>query len=115
MSPPAPDEHSGISEALRSAVENTFAASAGSAGETRERAGELLDEVVSRGRDAGSELRRRGQDASAELKRRGQGAGAELRRRGQGASADVVARVEEELRSISERLSKLESTLRRKS
>ena len=93
MTPPAPDEQSGISEALRNAVETTFAATAGSAGETRERAGELLDEVVKRGRDA-----------SADVVKRGAGAG-----------ADVVARVEEELRSISTRLAKLESSLRGKS
>ncbi len=114
MTPPPPDEQSGISEALRSAIENTFAASSGSAGQTRERAGELLDEVAKRGREAGWELRRRGQDAGAELKRRGQDASTELRRRGQDAGADVVARIEEELRSISERLAKLESALRSK-
>jgi hypothetical protein len=93
VTPPAPDEQSGISEALRSAVEGTFEATAGTAGETRERAGELLDEVVKRGR----------------------GARDGLVRIGSGASAEVVARVEEELRSISDRLAKLESALRGKS
>ena len=93
MTPRAPDQQSGISDALRSAIESTYAATAGSASETRERAGELLDEVA----------------------RRGRGARAEIVKKGQEASADVVARVEEELRSISERLAKLESSLRRKS
>jgi len=115
VTPSAPDEQSGISEALRNAVESTFAATAGSAGENRERAGELLDEVVRRGRGARAEIFRRGQDAREEVVRRGQGAREEVVRRGQEASAEVVSRVEEELRSISERLAKLESSLRGKS
>ena len=93
MTPSAPDEQSGISDALRNAVESTFEATAGTAGETRERAGELLDEVAKRGRGARDEIVRRGSEASA----------------------DVVARVEDELRSISKRLAKLESSLRGKS
>ncbi len=104
VAPPAPDEQSGISEALRNAVESTFASTVGSAAETRERASELLDEVVKRGRGARDEL-----------VRRGQGAREEVVRRGQEASADVVSRVEDELRSISQRLAKLESSLRGKS
>jgi hypothetical protein len=39
------------SEALRSAIERTFEATAGSAASTRDRARELLDEVANRGRD----------------------------------------------------------------
>jgi hypothetical protein len=77
--PSVPDDQSGISDALRRAVESTFAATSDQAGDTRERAGELLDEVAKRGREA---------------------------------SADVVSRVAEELRSISERLAKLEASLR---
>jgi hypothetical protein len=38
------------SEALRSAIERTFEATAGSAAGTRDRAVELLDEVAKRGR-----------------------------------------------------------------
>ena len=38
------------SEALRSAIERTFQATAGSAAGTRDRAVELLDEVAKRGR-----------------------------------------------------------------
>jgi polyhydroxyalkanoate synthesis regulator phasin len=48
----------GPSEALRRAIESTFAATASSAAGTRDRAAELLDQVVSRGRtelDAASE------------------------------------------------------------
>jgi polyhydroxyalkanoate synthesis regulator phasin len=42
----------GLSDSLRTAVERTFAATSGSATETRERAAELLDEVVRRGQEA---------------------------------------------------------------
>lgn len=80
MAPDGKDEQSGISDALRNAVESTFAATSDSAAETRERASELLDEVA---------------------------------RRGRGAGAEVVGRMEEELRSISDRLARLEATLRR--
>lgn len=102
MSPPPPDEQSGISDALRSAIESTFAATAGSAAETRERAAELLDEVARRGRETGEEVVRRGQEAGGEVVRRGQEAG-----------GDVIGRVEGELRSISDRLAKLEASVRR--
>jgi hypothetical protein len=44
------------SEALRSAIERTFEATAGSAASTRERAGDLLDEVTRRGRGVRKQL-----------------------------------------------------------
>ena len=56
-------------------------ATAGSAATTRERAGELVDDVVRRGRDARDELARRGQEAGAGLVRRGQEATGEVGRR----------------------------------
>jgi hypothetical protein len=46
------------SEALRSAIERTFDATAGSAASTRDRAVELLDEVAKRGREVRSQLGR---------------------------------------------------------
>jgi polyhydroxyalkanoate synthesis regulator phasin len=49
---PKGSDQRGLSEALRAAIERTFAASADSAAETRERAQELLDEVTRRGREA---------------------------------------------------------------
>jgi hypothetical protein len=48
MKLPVPEKPS---EALRSAIERTFEATAGSAASTRDRAVELLDEVTKRGRD----------------------------------------------------------------
>jgi hypothetical protein len=44
------------SEALRSAIERTFEATAGSAASTRDRAVELLDEVAKRSRDVRAQL-----------------------------------------------------------
>jgi polyhydroxyalkanoate synthesis regulator phasin len=77
--PGRPD--SGVADALRTAVERTMRATAGSAQTTRDRAGELVDEVVRRGRDARDELARRGQEAGVELARRGQEATGEIGRR----------------------------------
>jgi polyhydroxyalkanoate synthesis regulator phasin len=72
---------SGVADALRTAVERTMRATAGSAQSTRDRAGDLMDEVVRRGRDARDELARRGQEAGIELARRGQEATGEIGRR----------------------------------
>jgi hypothetical protein len=57
MKLPVPDKPS---EALRSAIERTFEATAGPAGSTRDRAVELLDEVARRGRGVRDQLRRKG-------------------------------------------------------
>jgi hypothetical protein len=46
------------SEALRKAIERTFEATVDSAAGTRERAGELVDQVVSRGRGEARRLER---------------------------------------------------------
>lgn len=88
----------GVGDALREAIERTLQATAGSAALTRERAGELVDELARRGREARGELTRRGQVAGAELARRGQDAGAELGRR---------------LEALEERLAEVEEGLRR--
>lgn len=69
---PGRDERGGVSEALRSAIERTFAATADSAAETRERAGELLDDAARRGQEAREEVSRRGHEAREEVVRRGQ-------------------------------------------
>ena len=87
-----------VGDALRDAIERTLSATAGSASATRERAGELVDEVVRRGRGARDELARRGQLTGAELAKRGQGAGAELGRR---------------LEALERRLAEVEESLRR--
>jgi polyhydroxyalkanoate synthesis regulator phasin len=77
----AGDPDSGVADALRTAVERTMRATAGSAANTRDRAGDLVDGVVRRGREAREELARRGQEAGVELARRGQEATGEIGRR----------------------------------
>jgi polyhydroxyalkanoate synthesis regulator phasin len=79
--PGRPEPDGGVAEALRAAVERTMRATAGSAASTRERAAELVDDVVRRGRDARDELARRGQEAGIGLARRGQEATGEVGRR----------------------------------
>jgi polyhydroxyalkanoate synthesis regulator phasin len=74
-------EAEGVAEKLRSAIERTMRATAGSAASSRERASELVDEVVRRGLGARDELARRGQEAGVELARRGQEATGEVGRR----------------------------------
>ena len=51
-------DSAGPSEALRQAIEKTFEATVDSAVGTRERAGELLDQVVRRGRGEARRLER---------------------------------------------------------
>jgi len=117
---PSRPTQSGPSEALRAAVERTFQATAGSAAGTRERAAELLDEVVKRGEEVRQEAVRRGQEVRDEAVRRGQEArrevtkrGEDVARRGQEAKDEVMRRVETELSAISDQLEKLEAALRR--
>jgi polyhydroxyalkanoate synthesis regulator phasin len=128
---PSRPTQAGPSDALRAAVERTFAATAGSAAGTRERAAELLDEVVRRGDEVRQEAVRRGQEVRDEAVKRGQEArrevtrrgeevarkGQEVRdeavRRGQEARDEVMRRVEVELGAISDRLEQLEAALRK--
>ena len=70
-----------MADALRAAVQRTMRATAGSATTSRDRAAELVDDVVRRGREARDELARRSQEAGAGLARRGQEATGEVGRR----------------------------------
>jgi polyhydroxyalkanoate synthesis regulator phasin len=79
-----------LSEALRQAVERTYTATAGSAADTRERAGELLDEVTRRGSSALDEVRDRGGEA-------------------RDAMGDVVSSLRREVESLRRRLAELEA------
>ena len=103
---PEPPE-SRVTDSVRAAVERTMRATAGSAATTRERAADLVDEVVRRGRDARDQISKRGQEAGAEITRRGQEAGAELARRGQEATGEVGRRLE----ALERRLAELEGSL----
>ena len=77
-------------DALRAAVEQTYEATAGSAAETRERAGELLEQLVGRGEEARRHLERRGAEARRSLERRG----AEARN----LLADAISEIERKIR-----------------
>jgi polyhydroxyalkanoate synthesis regulator phasin len=65
---PKADE-GGVAESLRAAIERTLAATGPAAAQTRERAGELVDEIARRGQEARDEIARRGQGAQEELAR----------------------------------------------
>jgi polyhydroxyalkanoate synthesis regulator phasin len=104
QSQPTPEE-GGVTEALRAAIERTLAATAPAAAQTRERAGELVDELARRGQEAREEISRRGQEAGAEIAKRGQ----ELTRRGQDAQAELARQLE----ALEQRMASIEELLRR--
>ena len=91
-----------VGEALRSAVEKTLAATAESATGTRDRAQELLDDVVRRGQSAREEVTRRRETATARLAE----ASGELRT----ADRESLERIEERLAGIERRIAALEAT-----
>ena len=91
-----------VGEALRSAVEKTLAATAESATGTRERAQELLDDVVRRGQSAREEVTRRRETATARLAE----AIGELRT----ADRESLERIEERLAGIEGRIAALEGS-----
>jgi polyhydroxyalkanoate synthesis regulator phasin len=93
----------GLPDELRTAIERTFAAVAGSAAETRERAGELLDEAVRRGIEAREAAVRRGTEARKAV-----------RRRGQQMSDEAVKRSQQELEALRKRVAELEQSLKPK-
>lgn len=104
-----------VGEALRAAVERTLAATAAPAAETRQRAAELLDEVVRRSRSARQQATRRGEAAREEVVRRGEQAGeriadviSELRP----ADSDALGTIAARLEALELRLSGLEARLR---
>jgi hypothetical protein len=68
--PQRPGGERGVGDALRTAVERTLQATAGSAVATKDRAAELLDEVARLGGEARGELARRGVEARDEIARR---------------------------------------------
>lgn len=80
---PGRDSAERVGDQLRAAVERTLAATAAPAAETRQRAQELLDEVVRRGRSAREQATRRGEAAREEVVRRGEQAGERI--------ADVIS------------------------
>jgi len=100
-----------VGDALRSAVERTLAATAGSASETRQRARDLLDEVARRGDAAREELGRRGDAARQEVSRRGSVARDEVTRRGEAAREEVAKAQETASNRLADRIGVLERRL----
>lgn len=91
----------GVGEALRTAVERTLAVTADSASETRQRAQELLDDVVRRGQEAREQVARRGEEASTRLAE----AINELRR----ADAEGIEELGNRMAAVERRLARLEA------
>jgi len=96
----------GVSEALREAIERTFAATT----EASERAQELLDEVTKRGRGARESVSQRGQDAREAISQRGH----EAQEASAGAASRLVDAIEgmrlatrEELRLLEKQVAEL--------
>ncbi len=104
----APDaDDGGVAEALRAAIDRTLAATAPAAGQTRERAGEIVEGISKRGQGARDELARRGQEAGAEIARFGQEAREALSRRGLEATGELRSQLdllEKRLASVEDRL-----------
>jgi polyhydroxyalkanoate synthesis regulator phasin len=98
------DPQGGISDALREAVERTFAATT----ETRERAQELLDEVSRRGQDARDALTQRGQEAQ-EASAGVAGRVVEAIEGMRLASREDLRALEQRVETLSKRIAKLES------
>jgi polyhydroxyalkanoate synthesis regulator phasin len=97
----------GVGEALRTAVERTLAATVGSAAGTRQRAGELFDEVARRGVAASQEVARRGEAAREQVGRRGEAAREEVGRRGEAARAELLRRGEEAAGQLADAITEL--------
>ena len=102
-------DEGGVAEALRAAIERTLAATAPAAQETRERAGDLVDELSKRGQGARDGLARRGQEAGAEIARLGQEARETLSKRGLEATGELRAQLD----SFENRLASIEDILRK--
>ena len=99
-------DEGGVADALRAAIERTLAATAPAAAQTRERAGDLLDEIARRGQEARDEIARRGQEAGGEIAKRGQ----DLSRRGREAQAELARQLE----ALERRMASIEELLRRR-
>ena len=104
----APESDDGsVADALRAAIEKTLAATAPAAGQTRDRAGEIVGEISKRGQGARDELARRGQEAGAEIARLGQEAREALSKRGLEATGELRTQLdvlERRLASVEDRL-----------
>jgi polyhydroxyalkanoate synthesis regulator phasin len=102
------DQGKNVPDALRKAVERTFAATAESAAQSRDRAGEVLDEVARRGREARDNVSGR----TREARESSSGAAARVIEAIEGmrlASREDVKALSDEVAELSRRVSKLEA------
>lgn len=112
---PGPDPAERVGDSLRAAVERTLAATVAPAAETRQRAQELLDEVVRRGRSAREQATRRGEAAREEVVRRGEQAGeriADVISDLRPAEPEALVRIATRMEALERRLEGLEDVLR---
>jgi polyhydroxyalkanoate synthesis regulator phasin len=104
----AKGDQGGLPEGLRTAIERTFAATADQAAGTRERAGEVLDEVARRGqaaREAVADRAQEARDSSA-------GVAAKMIEAIEGmrlASSEDVRALEKQVAELAKRVERLES------
>lgn len=114
---PSGSGQSGLSDALRAAVERTYSATAGPVAETRERAQELLDDVVDRAgqaRGAVTDALSRAQRARESVAEAISAVHLPAREDLTKAGREELAKLEQELAGIGKRLEELESSIRRR-
>jgi polyhydroxyalkanoate synthesis regulator phasin len=102
------DPAKGVPDSVRTAIERTFAATAEGAAGTRERAGEVLDEVARRGREARHAVAGRAQDA----RESSSGAASRVIEAIEGmrlASRDDVRALSKQIEDLSRRVEELEA------
>lgn len=109
---PKSSKPSGISDALKQAVDRTYSATAGPIGESRERAAELLDQVVRTGERARDVVAERGERAREVVSERVESMREEVSKVVPG--REDLRRVEEELSAIGKRLEELEASIRKR-
>ena len=112
---PASDPAERVGDSLRAAVERTLAATAAPAAETRQRAQDLLDQVVRRSRSAREQAARRGEAAREEVVRRGEQAGeriADVISDLRPAEPEALATIATRMEALERRLEGLEEVLR---
>jgi polyhydroxyalkanoate synthesis regulator phasin len=105
---PKDSQERGLPDSLRQAIERTFEATSDSAADARDQAGELLDEVSRRGREAREAVARRRQkagEASADAAARVIEAIEGMRL----ATREDLRSLEREVKALARRVEKLES------
>ena len=117
--PERPKGTRAVQDAVRRAVERTFQSSVGSAGQTRERAQELADEVLRRAEDSAARASRGVREAGSRQRAAAANVGDRVGDRLRdaiaevtGVHADEVERLRSELASLRARVDELEGRLK---